>query len=101
MFGRIDHEDDSVERAAVVRPSLPRLIVSPQIVRIEPNISYGYFCLVGVERGVCLSESVALEHVEHCRLASVVQSQEHNVGALLEEPEPFHRSTEEVNDEHF
>ena len=74
--------------------------MTTQIVRVESNVSYGYFSLMGVHCGVCLCKSVALEHVKQRGLASVVQAKEHDVGALLEEAKPLKRSSEEIDDEH-
>ena len=54
-----------------------------------------------VQSRVSLSESVALEHVEHRGLASVVEAEEDDVRTLLEKAEPLHGSLEEINNKHF
>ena len=74
--------------------------MTTQIVRIESNVSYGDFGLMRVHCGVCLRESVTLEHVKQGGLASVVQAKEYDVSTLLEEAEPLKRSSEEIDDEH-
>lgn len=101
VLSRIDHEDDTVEGAAVVSPSLACLVVTTKVIGVEANVADGDLCLMRVQRGVGLCEPVALQHVEHSRLACVVEPKEDDVGALLEEAQPLHRPSEKVNDKHF
>lgn len=54
-----------------------------------------------VDSWVSLGESVALQHVEQCGLASIVQAQENYIGAFLEETKPLERTFEEIENEHF
>ena len=97
----IDHVNHSVEGSAVFGPSLSRLVVTAQVVRVEADVADCDFGLMRVQRRVGLREAIALQHVQHRCLACIVQSQEHNIGALLEEAEPLHGPTEEVHNEHF
>lgn len=75
--------------------------MTSQIVRIESDIADSDFSLMGVDCRVCLSESVWLQHVEEGGLTGVVETQEYNVSAFLEEAEPFKCTFKEINDEHF
>ena len=72
--GCVNHEDDAVQLGAVFFPGLASLLMPSQVVGIEPNVSDSDFCLVRVDGGVCLGESVALQHVEQSSFACVVQS---------------------------
>ncbi len=75
--------------------------MTPEIIRIEPHVSYRDLSLMWVDGGVKLLELVALEHVEEGALACIVETKEDNVGILLEESEPLESRLEKVNYEHF
>ena len=70
--------------------------MTAEVVRVEANVPDRYLCLVRVLRRVGLGELVRLQHVEHRRLACVVEAEEDDVGALLEESEPLQAGLEEV-----
>ena len=96
----VNHENDAVEGATVVSPSLARLVVTAQVVCVEANVSDGDLGLMWVQCRVRLGEAITLQHVQHRRLASVVEAEENDIGTLLEESHPFHGAFEKVNDEH-
>jgi len=54
-----------------------------------------------VDRGVSLSESIALQHIEQRCLAGIVQSEEDYVSTLLEEAQPLKCTLEEIDYEHL
>ena len=70
--------------------------MTAEVVRVEANVPDRHLRLVRVLRRVGLGELVSLQHVEHRRLAGVVEAEEDDVGALLEESEPLQAGLEEV-----
>jgi hypothetical protein len=98
---RVDNEDNAVELAAVLAPSLPCLLVTPEVIGVESDVADGDLGLVGVDRRISLGEAVTLQHVEQGGLASVVKAQKDDIGALLEEAQPLKGGLEEVQHEHF
>ena len=98
---RIDHKDDTVDCAAVVGPGFTRLEVTSQIVRIEANVSNGDLGLMRVDCAVSLSEAILLQHVQEGGLACIIESQENNIGWLLEEAHPLESTLKEIHNEHI
>ena len=87
--GSVHHKDDAVELTAVLAPGLACLQMPTQIVGVKADVTDSYFGLMRVDRGVGLSETIRLEHVQESGLASVVKAQEDNVGRLLVETQPL------------
>ena len=75
--------------------------MTSKIVRVKSNVANGDLSLMRMQCRVCLREPVTLEHVEHGSLAGVVETEEDNVGTLLEEAEPLHSPAEEIYNEHI
>ena len=75
--------------------------MATQVVSVEANVSNGDFSLMGVQGRVCLCEAITLKHVQHSGFACIVEAQEYDVGAFLEEAHPLHSALEEVHNEHF
>ena len=85
----VNHEDDTINSAAVFTPCFSSLEMASQIVGIEPDISNSHFGLMRMHSTVCLCESVALQHVEERSLPSVIKTKEDDICRLLKKAEPL------------
>lgn len=63
--------------------------MASEIVRVEANVTNGDFSLMRVLRRIRLRELVLLQHVQQSGLAGVVETEEDDVGILLEESKPL------------
>ena len=58
MLCRVDHENDTVEGAAVVGPGLSCLVVATEIVGVEASVANSDLSLVRMQRRVGLCETI-------------------------------------------
>lgn len=72
--------------------------MTTEIVRVEANATDGHLGLMRMLRRVRLRELVLLQHVQQRGLARIVETEEDDVGALLEESEPLEARLEEIVD---
>lgn len=94
----VDEEDDAVDFGEVVLPQAAGLLVAAEVVGGELDVADCEFLRGGVQRGLEGGEAVVLEHVEEGGLACVVESEEEDLGVLVDEAEAGEDVPEVVED---
>lgn len=86
IFG-IYQENDTVDLGEVVLPKTAGLLVTTKIKGCESYVADGEFLGSRVQSGLQDGDSVVLQHVQECRLSGIVETEEEELGVLVEQAE--------------
>ena len=63
--------------------------MTTEIVWVEFDIANGHFSLMWMYSWIGLSKFIRLEHEKHSSFASIIKTEEDNLGTFLEKAKPF------------
>lgn len=96
----VDEEDDTVDVGEVISPDTTGLLVTTQIKGVESNIANGKLLRSRVKSRLQDSNSVVLQHVKQRGLSGIVETQEEQLGVLVEQAQGGQHIVEPVNNPH-
>lgn len=97
---RVDEEDDAVDLGEVILPESSCLLVTAQVKGREADVADSELLGGRVERRLKDRDAVVLEHVQQRRLAGVIETEEQQLGVLVQQAQAGEHIPEPVEHPH-